>query len=157
MEVVNVYRGDVWFIKQGTNTCGVEQMGGRPAVVVSNDKGNHYSNQVEVVYLTSKPKKPLPTHVPVFCDVMSTALCEQITTVDKSRLERFICQCTEDEMRGIDKALMISLGIYIPENKSPSESIDECLKPIIKECLDEYFNKPITFNFEGHLKGGASQ
>ena len=37
--------------------------GGRPAVIVSNDKNNAKSNTVEVVYMTTKPKTDLPTHV----------------------------------------------------------------------------------------------
>ena len=152
MEFVNVYRGDIWYIKQGGNTCGCEQFAGRPAIIVSNDTGNHYGNQVEVVYLTSKPKKPMPTHVDIMLYTMSTALCEQITTVDKQRLDKFVRQCTQDEMKDIDKALMVSLGIYAPEDESPSEAIDERLKPIIKECLDEYFNNNITIQMEGMVK-----
>lgn len=103
-------RGDIFFITEGTYT-GSEQSGGRPGVIVSNDLGNKHSPNVEVVFLTSREKKPMPTHVEVLCKVPSTALCENIQTVSKERLDTFIRSCTAEEMKQIDSALLYSLGI----------------------------------------------
>jgi len=103
-------RGDIFFITEGTYT-GSEQSGGRPGVIVSNDLGNKHSPNVEVVFLTSREKKPMPTHVEVLCKVPSTALCENIQTVSKERLDTFIRSCTTEEMKQIDSALLYSLGI----------------------------------------------
>lgn len=103
-------RGDIFFITEGAYT-GSEQNAGRPGVIVSNDMGNKYSPCVEVVFLTSQDKKPLPTHVEVLCKVPSTALCENIQTVSKGRLDTFIRSCTASEMRNIDNALLCSLGL----------------------------------------------
>jgi mRNA interferase MazF len=111
------YRGDIFYVrKHPLGTCGSEQDAGRPAVIVSNNKGNKFANQVEVVYLTTSEKKPLPTHVPVMGEMPSVALCESVFTVDKTRLAAYIRCCSEKEMAGIDKALMISLGLETPTN-----------------------------------------
>lgn len=103
-------RGDVVFVSKG-KYVGCEQGGERPAVIVSNNTGNHFSDCVEIVYLTSAAKKDMPTHVDVICKCMSTALCEQIYTISKERITEFIRTCTKDEMQKIDEALLISLGI----------------------------------------------
>lgn len=94
-----------------SNIVGSEQEADRPAIIVSNNKGNEFSNCVEIVYLTSQAKKPMPTHVSIECSVPSTALCEQVYTVSKERLKEYIKRCSDEEMERIDKALMISLGI----------------------------------------------
>lgn len=116
MTVLKVYRGDIFYIRKVDPITGSEQEQGRPAVIVSNDIGNEHANIVEVVYLTTKDKKPMPTHVEIKSTVLSTALCEQITTVSKDRLGDFIRQCTYEEMQAIDRALLVSLGI---EHEAP--------------------------------------
>lgn len=106
-----VYRGEIYYVHE-TEVTGSEQTGGRPAVIVSNDIGNEHSPIVEVVYLTTQEKKPLPTHVSINSAARpSTALCEQISTVHKSRLGSYVGQALEPEMNSIDKALGISLGL----------------------------------------------
>ena len=107
-----IKRGDVYYIVKKNDVCDSEQRAGRPAVVVSNDKANEHSDVVEVVYLTSKYKKPMPTHVPVTSTSRnSIALCEQISSVSVNRLGDFLCRCTDDEMQVIDYALAISVGL----------------------------------------------
>lgn len=106
-----VKRGDIYYIVGGEVT-GSEQGANRPAVIVSNDTGNRYAPVVEVVYLTTRQKIEMPTHVYIgSAERPSISLCEQIVTVCKSRLERYIGSVTVEEMRQIDKALQTSLGI----------------------------------------------
>lgn len=108
----NVKRGDIYFVVGGAAT-GSEQEADRPAIIVSNDMGNKYAPVVEVVYLTTKKKAGLPTHVYIgSAERPSIALCEQIVTVCKSRLARHIGSVTEEEMSRVDKALSKSLGIH---------------------------------------------
>lgn len=108
----NVKRGDIFFVVGGAAT-GSEQEADRPAIIVSNDTGNKHAPVVEVVYLTTKKKAGLPTHVYIgSAERPSIALCEQIVTVCKSRLARHIGSVTEEEMSRVDKALSKSLGIH---------------------------------------------
>ena len=105
-----IHRGDVFYFSKGY-TVGVEQQGGRPGVVVSNDACNNSSEFLLVCYLTTQPKTSLPTHVPVMCEQPSTCLCEQIHTLSKEKMENYYCSLTSEEMAEIDKALMTTLGI----------------------------------------------
>lgn len=59
---MEIKRGDIWYVSKD-NYTGCEQAAGRPAIIVSNEKNNACAETVEVVYLTTKPKKDLPTHV----------------------------------------------------------------------------------------------
>ena len=104
-------RGDIFYVHKSAPTTGCEQDAGRPAIIVSNDIGNKHSSNVEVVFLTTQEKNPLPTHVNIICKVPSVALCEQVFTVSKDRLGDLIRTCTAGEMKEIDNALMISLGL----------------------------------------------
>ena len=105
------YRGDIFWIRAGKEE-GYEQIAERPGVIVSNDKNNLHSGTVEVVMLTGKQKKPLPTHVRIdSARYPSTALCEQITTVTKERLVKFMGTITEREQERIDEALRISIAV----------------------------------------------
>lgn len=140
--VDKVYRGEIYYIHE-TEVTGNEQTGGRPAVVVSNDIGNEHSPIIEVVYLTTQEKKPLPTHVSVYSAAKpSTALCEQISTVHKSRIGSYVGQATDAEITNIDKALAVSLGIGLNIKsdkfvKKWSEAFEENLNGESKEKPDE--------------------
>ena len=105
-------RGEIYYIESIYNEVGSEQRAGRPAVIVSNDKNNKVSGTVEIAYMTTKPKNDLPTHVTTrSTGVLSTIICEQITTVSVERLGKRVGQLTEAELSNLDTALAISLGI----------------------------------------------
>lgn len=104
-------RGDIYYIDKAVTT-GSEQAAGRPGIIVSNDINNKYSSVVEIIYLTGKAKNNMPTHVQIKSSFKpSIALCEQVSSVSTLRLSRYVGRCTDDEMRQIDQAMMISLGI----------------------------------------------
>ena len=107
------HRGQIYYVyPRGYDYTGSEQGGGRPAIIVSNDVGNEYSSVVEVVFLTTREKKPLPTHVKIVSSKCpSVALCEQIETVDKGRIGNYINEVSQAELKGIEKAILISLDI----------------------------------------------
>lgn len=112
-EKMEIYRGDIFFVTgNGGKIEGSEQKQDRPAIIVSNDKNNEHSPVVEVVFLTSAAKtKWLPTHTEVLCQIPSTALCEQVVSISKTRLGDYIRSCTDEEMKRIDECLLISLGL----------------------------------------------
>lgn len=125
-----IKRGQIYYIEK-TGVVGCEQAGGRPAIIVGNDIGNEKSSVALIVYLTTAEKRWMPTHVPVQCKEPSIALCEQVFTVDKSRIGDFIREATEKEMREIDKALSVSLNLVLPE-VTKSEKDD----PLIKKAVE---------------------
>lgn len=123
---MGITRGVIFYFRQQP-TSGSEQHAGRPAIIVSNEKCNEYSPVVEVVYLTSREKAPLPTHVPITSTGrQSTALCEQVSSVSVERIGDYLGHVSEDELPELNKALMISLGLsgetgMIPTPGSPEE------------------------------------
>lgn len=114
---MGIKRGDIYWIELGKYrpAVGSVQKPGRPAIIVSNDTNNARSLTFEVVYLTGKPKKALPTHCTIRSATHpSTALCEQVTTVSKEQLRDYTGHCTEEEMAEIDRCIAISLGLPDP-------------------------------------------
>lgn len=123
---------------------------GRPAVIVSADELNKNSDYIEVVYLTTQPKKPMPTHTSVYCKNDSTALCETIHTVEKGRLGNYVRTVTDEEMDGIEHGLNWSLGLYKePELKSVNDDSEPGLIRLTKTDTDfEQVQKSIQLSAE---------
>lgn len=138
------YRGQIYYVYPKDYT-GCEQGGGRPAVIVSNDVGNEYSRVVEVVFLTTREKKPLPTHVAIHsAKYPSTALCEQIDTVDKERIGGYINEVTQAELKNIEKALLVSLDISC--NMKGSKALEAWRKLMEDYQEEEIYAEPETDN-----------
>ena len=121
-------RGDIYFVRLDSRT-GSEQSGTRPAVILQNDVGNSCSPTLIVATLTSKTEKKAaqPTHCLVEPEKLEPSIvqAEQIFTIDKSRVKRFVGHLTPEEMGRVDDAVKISLAL------NPMGSIQK-LKPIIR-------------------------
>jgi len=111
-----IQRGDIFWVDL-SNQVGSEQGGKRPALVVQNNKGNLYSPTTIVVPLTTKPKRVMPTHTlltPKECGLPeeSSALCEQVRTIDKSRiLDKIGELLNHNKFAEINQKLKISMGL----------------------------------------------
>lgn len=91
-------RGEIYWVDI-PNAIGHELMKDRPAIIVSCDALNDNSPVVQVVYCSASPKKELPEHITIrSTEQISTALCENVYTVDKSRVGRYVGRCTKREM-----------------------------------------------------------
>lgn len=145
----DIRQGEIFYIARGGASCGSEQYADRPAVVVSNDENNKHSGIIEVAYLTTQPKTELPTHVTIrSTGRVLTVLCEQVTSVSVERVNNYIGQVSEQEMKNIDIALMISLQLdgdskshkqYNETIKKQQEEIDSLKREIEmlqQECDD---------------------
>ena len=111
---ISIKRGDLVFLNSEP-IVGSEQSGPRPAVVVQNDIGNKHSPTVIIAPITSQSKKTKqPTHVKLTSECLernSMVLLEQIKTIDKSRIESHIGALNAEDMKLVEKALRISLGM----------------------------------------------
>ena len=91
--------------------------------------------------MTTQPKNDLPTHVTIHSSGrVSTALCEQVHTVDLQRMTSYYGTCTKEEMVNIDMALMISLGLDgMVQTEAPKvvEKIVEVVKEVPVEVIKE--------------------
>lgn len=114
-------RGEMYYISIPMQNGGEKKC--RPGIIVSNDDLNERDGLLEVVYLTTHPSEDLPTHVSIrTCDKPSTAQCESVYSITKSRVGNYCGTCTAEEMAAIDAALLISLGIELePKQAEPAE------------------------------------
>lgn len=153
---MEIKRGDIYYIDSIYST-GSEQRGGRPAIIVSNDKNNQHSTTVEIVYLTTQPKTSLPTHVTIRSSTReSIALCEAVHTVSTERIGSYKGRITDAEQANIDIALLISLALSIGEPvekvvEKVVEKIVEVPQEVIKEVRVEV-PVPVESSTGGHLE-----
>ena len=111
---MSIKRGEIYYADLSP-VVGSEQGGIRPVLIVQNDVGNRHSPTVIAAAITSqKEKAKLPTHIELSADGCglakdSVVLLEQIRTIDKKRLLKYIChiKCVEK----INQALKTSVGL----------------------------------------------
>ena len=109
-------RGEIYWVDWSPGR-GSEQVGLRPALVVQNDIGNQYSPTTIVAAISTKvPLKAYPFQVLVSSAESglpedSIVKCEQIMTVDSSRLVDRVSQLPDAKMAEVDIALCRSLGL----------------------------------------------
>ena len=114
--------GEIYYIAPSYAETSTEIWSGRPGIIVSGNQQNKFSNNVMVVYLTTKPKGNYPTNVPINATGKpSTAICDQVNTVAKERLggeQCFVCSAKELEAveHGIRLALGFNLGTPVADN-----------------------------------------
>ena len=110
-----IRRGDIWTVDLEP-VVGSEQGKARPALIIQNDIGNHYSPVLIVAALTSGERARYDLQVEVKAPEgglhhNSLVLLNQIRTIDKRRVGRFWGRLSPQSMRYVDKAIRISLGL----------------------------------------------
>jgi mRNA interferase MazF len=110
---MDVKKGEI-FIANLQPTLGHEQSGVRPVLILQNDIGNKHSPTTIIAPITSKVKSSyLPVHVPIKSKngmpYDSCVLCEQIRTIDKTRLIGYIGCIDEEEENAVKEAVLRSL------------------------------------------------
>lgn len=110
--MILVKRGEVWWIDFNNSIAGEIQKA-RPAVIISNDYANQYSNRVQIIPLTSKIEKCYPCETYVLMgDQKSKAMADQIMTVSKNRLKSKITTISDKDMRSIERVIKVQLSLH---------------------------------------------
>src|SRR5712692_3641388 len=110
-------RGEIWDVNWSPGR-GAEQQGTRPALVIQNDRGNASPTYpLTIVASMTRTERELSLHVRIapseengltyFTDVK----CEQVMTIEKSRLIRRRGSISSEEMSRVDTALKLSLSL----------------------------------------------
>src|SRR5947209_8721231 len=110
-------RGEIWDVNWSPGR-GAEQQGTRPALIIQNDRGNaSLSYPLTIVASMSRTERELPLHVRIaptpengltdYTDVK----CEQVMTIEKSRLLRKRGSISSEELMRVDMALKLSLSL----------------------------------------------
>jgi mRNA interferase MazF len=109
--------GDVFDIV--VDGAGAETGKHRPAVIVSNNVNNEYSNTVTILPVTHKSaEKVFAFEVFIPEDVAglkgdSRIKADQVRTIDKKRLATFRGALPDDVMRQVDKAMKVHLNMKV--------------------------------------------
>lgn len=147
-----VKRGEVYLCDFG-EPYGSEQGYMRYAIVVQNDEGNLHSATTIVLACTTKQKKILPVHhhfvfsnenmldynVLRIGSKQNVVMAEQIRTIDKTRLRKFLGTMTPEFMEKVQKIIDSSLHL-----KRTEEVIDKPKKDYIDKTV--YRNVQIGSN-----------
>lgn len=111
-------KGEIYLFDLADSYINV-QSGLRPCLIIQNELGNIYSPTVIVVPITTKLKKTdLPVHVItenyfMGKKIIEMILCEQILTVPKSRIKKYLRTLDKGTLREVEKAVEVSLGIDV--------------------------------------------
>src|SRR5436190_20012166 len=110
-------RGEIWDVNWSPER-GAKQKGTRPALIIQNDRGNSsLSYPLTIAASMSRTEREISLHVRIapseengltdFTDVK----CEQVMTIEKSRLIRRRGVITSEELGKVDIALKLSLNL----------------------------------------------
>ena len=113
--MTSIHRGDIWLVNLDP-TVGAEIKKTRPAVVISNDIANQYAATVTVLSVTGHGEKVFPVEVEIPLKTGGLAKpfkikCQQIRTVDKLRLVRFLGVLPDHTVNAAEKALCLHLAL----------------------------------------------
>jgi len=110
-------RGEIWDVNWSPGR-GAEQKGTRPALIIQNDRGNtSLSYPLTIVASMSRTEREIPLHVRIAPSEengltdLTDVKCEQVMTIEKSRLIRRRGIITSEELNKVDGALKLSLDL----------------------------------------------
>jgi len=110
-------RGQIWFVDCDP-AVGAEIKKKRPACIISNNINNEHMLTVTVLPISDIGKKAYPFEVLIQggeagLSKDSKIKCQQIKTIDKARLIKFLGDLPESKIRNVERALAIHLGVIV--------------------------------------------
>lgn len=161
-----ILRGEVYWINT-TDAIGGEEKAFRPGVIISSDYGNEKYPTVTIVYTTTQRKVGA-----VYPDIYATGcqtwvLCNQIRTIDKSRVDKYMGVCTENEMMAVERGVRIVLGVtykdledelQLYKNLATQRNVEnELLRRQYEMVLNQLAQMKVTADVEARVKLGESE
>lgn len=105
-------RGDVYWVKEQSDTSGSEIKKKRPWIIIGNNSLNKARRTVVSIPIsTSAPEsQPIALKVAIESQLV-VAVCDQIRAIEKSKFENFICTLSSQDMTLIEESLKIVLAL----------------------------------------------
>ena len=104
-------RGEIYWIDLDP-TIGSEIKKTRPALIISNDQGNKFSNLVIVAPITSSTARVYDFQVKIdLPNIHGKILLNQIRAVDKVRILSKIAEVNDDDMDKVNESIRIALDL----------------------------------------------
>lgn len=138
--------------------------GQHPVILLSNFLCLQFSQSLQVVPITSQNKQSMESHIFISknfgLDSDSTALCEQLTTIDRACLINKVGQLSNEVLAQVDRAVSLQLNnsryYNIQHAMSLAKHILELERFAEKYELDE-FDKRLNENLALDLKSYCRQ
>lgn len=135
MDTCRYKRGQIWMYSDNDLTSfkpGV-QRSDRPILIFSNDRGNESCESIIALMITSNSTKGgYSVNVP-FKNIhgeTNVILCNQIQTVSKSDLRRYICTVSDSILSQVEKAHAIAVGTPATEIETKIDKIYTILEDL---------------------------
>lgn len=164
------YRGQIfWYNFESKQQSSVQGGGNHPCIVISNNMACKHSPVILISPITSKVKTHLPTHVNIGEESGllkdSIILLEQVQTIDKKNLGDYIGSVPRNKIYEIDRALIISGGIDIEQQKMniiDKNKIDNLIDMIndtneMLSMVDNDYFKKVKYTLTTELKTYCEQ
>ncbi len=108
-------RGEIWMVNFDP-TKGREQVGSRPALIVSINPFNHGPADLVIALPITSQAKNIPSHVLVQppeggLSYPSYIKCEDVRSISKGRLSKLLGMVTDQTMIAVEDRLQILLGL----------------------------------------------
>jgi len=124
-----VTRGEVYWVNLQPRS-GSEQHGRRPVIIVSHDGFNRTGSWSSIIVVpistSARQRRRGPTAIPLpsaqSVQKGSTALCHQVTTVDRSKFGERIGLLSEEAMQAVNAGLAAALDL--PSEVPGTQSIE---------------------------------
>lgn len=138
-----INRGDVYFYNFGFDYDGSVEGKNRPCVIVSNDKGNNFGTTALVAPITTRSKESCkPWQVHYYNGSKSQIiLCEQIKTVNISKLYNYQGRLDVLTMRAVDEALAIEFDLNVTQKEQDNTEFLQRLDIALSKITDMHLNK----------------
>jgi mRNA interferase MazF len=146
-------RGMVYWVTLPNYYGDTVMSGRRPCIIVSNDVGNMFSENITIVPCTSNIGKDStqPTHhtTRITKDTESIVLCENIMTISKKSADTFIGVLDNITMKHIDECIKIALGINeVPVTVTVTEQAEEPTPQEPKKLITKEHQKQYVADYD---------
>lgn len=113
--MIECFKGQIWLVNLDP-TIGAEIKKTRPGIIVSNNINNTHASTVTIVPISDVGKKVYPFEVFLSAKEVglkkdSKARCQQLRTIDKSRLKKMIGALENHQIFEINQAISIHLDL----------------------------------------------